>query len=135
MGALDPLEAHAPTGPTGPIASIESEHAVLGALLLDNSVYDRIGDMVAIDDFTLTENRVIFQAISGLILAAQQADVVTVFERLQSTGAKIKRPLQYLNELVQSTPSAAKNDIRPHVTDRKAGCRRFLKSSSQSRPS
>jgi replicative DNA helicase len=107
MGALDPLEAHAPTGPTGPIASIESEHAVLGALLLDNSVYDRIGDMVAADDFTLTENRLIFQTIAGLILAQHQADVVTVFERLQSSGAKIKRPLEYLNELVQSTPSAA----------------------------
>jgi replicative DNA helicase len=101
MGAIDPLEARAP------IASHESEQAVLGALLLDNSVYDRIGDLIAADDFTLSENRFIYETVKGLILARHQADVVTVYERLQANGAKVNRALPYLNELVQSTPSAA----------------------------
>ncbi|MBK5120902.1 replicative DNA helicase [Burkholderia sp. R-69980] len=101
MGANDPLEAR------DPIASIESEQAVLGALMLDNGAYDRIGGLVAEDDFTLNEHRVIYQAITQLILSQRQADAVTVYERLQAMGAKIKRPLQYLNEVVQATPSSA----------------------------
>ncbi|MDR3386911.1 MAG: replicative DNA helicase [Rudaea sp.] len=101
MGATDPLEAR------DPIASIESEQAVLGALMLDNGAYDRIGTLVAADDFTLSEHRAIYQAITQLILSQRQADAVTVYERLQTMGASIKRPLQYLNEIVQATPSAA----------------------------
>lgn len=101
MGANDPLEAR------DPIASIESEQAVLGALMLDNGAYDRIGELVAEDDFTLGEHRAIYRVIVQLILAQRHADALTVYERLQATGSKIKRPLQYLNEIVQGTPSAA----------------------------
>ncbi|AOJ68404.1 MULTISPECIES: replicative DNA helicase [Burkholderia] len=101
MGAMDPIDAHEP------IASIESEQAVLGALMLDSDVYDRIGGQIATDDFTLRDHRLIYTAIKQLVLDQRRADVVTVFERLQATGAKIKRPLQYLNEIVQSTPGAA----------------------------
>jgi replicative DNA helicase len=101
MGVNDPLEAR------DPIASIESEQAVLGALMLDNEAFDRIVHVVSEKDFTLPENRSIFRAISRLIVGNRQADPVTVFEFLAATGSKIRQPLQYLNEIVQSTPSAA----------------------------
>lgn len=101
MGASYEAEAQ------GVIASVESEQAVLGALMLDNSAYDLISATVTADDFTVGEHRAIFAAITHLILAQRPADVVTVYERLTSTGAKVDQPLRYLNDLVGSTPSAA----------------------------
>jgi len=101
MGAHDPLEAR------DPIASIESEQAVLGALMLDNEALDRIGHLISEKDFTLPENRSIFRAISRLIVGGRQADAVTIFEFLSAAGSRIQQPLRYLNEIVQSTPSAA----------------------------
>ncbi|MFP3613775.1 replicative DNA helicase [Paraburkholderia sp. SIMBA_050] len=121
MGAHDPLEAHAP------IASTESEQAVLGALMLDNSAYDRIGQLLAEDDFTVSDHRLIFRVITQLILGQEQADAITVFERLQATGARIKQPLQYLNEIVQSTPGAANVARYAEIVRNRSmlrGCRR-----------
>ncbi|CAG9195807.1 Replicative DNA helicase [Paraburkholderia tropica] len=101
MGASYEAEAQ------GVIASVESEQAVLGALMLDNSAYDLISATVTAEDFTVGEHRAIFNAITHLILAQRPADVVTVYERLTSTVAKVEQPLRYLNDLVGSTPSAA----------------------------
>ena len=93
--------------PRGVIASVESEQAVLGALMLDNEAFDAIGGDLSVEDFTVGEHRAIYEAITHLILAQRPADVVTVYERLRVVGAKVREPLQYLNELVGSTPSAA----------------------------
>lgn len=101
MGANDPLEAR------DPIASIESEQAVLGAIMLDNEAFDRIVHLVGERDFTLPEHRSIFRAISRMLATQRQADAITIFEFLSAHGSKIRQPLQYLNEIVQSTPSAA----------------------------
>jgi replicative DNA helicase len=91
-----------------PPHSIEAEASVLGGLLLDNSAWDRIGDVVRSDDFYRADHRIIFEAISKLIDAARPADVVTVFEALQSVGrADEVGGIAYLNTLAHETPSAA----------------------------
>jgi len=91
-----------------PPQSIEAEASVLGGLLLDNSAWDRIGDLVRADDFYRADHRLIFECIAKLIDAAKPADVVTVFEALQSLGrADEVGGLAYLNTLAHETPSAA----------------------------
>lgn len=90
-----------------PPHSVEAEQSILGALLLDNAAFDRIGDLVAEGDFYRHENRLAFAAISGLILVSKPADVVTVFERLRAIGkADDVGGLAYLGSLAQSVPSA-----------------------------
>lgn len=101
MGASNNAEAR------GVIASVESEQAVLGALMLDNSAYDVIAAELTAEDFTVGDHRAIFSAITQLIISQRPADVVTVFERLRSINSTISEPLRYLNDLVGSTPSAA----------------------------
>ncbi|WLE60251.1 replicative DNA helicase [Burkholderia plantarii] len=91
----------------GVIASVESEQAVLGALMIDNGAYDVIAAELCADDFTVGEHRAIFSAISQLIVGQEPADVVTVFEHLRATKARVAEPLRYLNEIVGSTPGAA----------------------------
>ncbi len=91
-----------------PPHSVEAEAAVLGGLLIDNQAFDRIGDFVRAGDFYRAEHRIIFEAISRLIEQSRPADVVTVFETLQSLGrADEVGGLSYLNSLAQETPSAA----------------------------
>ncbi|MBS0449172.1 MAG: replicative DNA helicase [Proteobacteria bacterium] len=91
-----------------PPHSIEAEQSVLGGLLLDNSAWDRAGDLLTDSDFYRYEHRMIYAAIGGLVNATKPADVITVFEQLQSLGkAEECGGLAYLNALAQSVPSAA----------------------------
>ena len=91
-----------------PPQSIEAEQSVLGGLLLDNGAWDRIADILTADDFYRYDHRIIFQSIVKLINASRPADVVTVFESLESMSrADEVGGLPYLNALAQNTPSAA----------------------------
>ncbi len=91
-----------------PPHSVEAEQSVLGGLLLDNLAWDRAADLLTESDFYRHEHRLIFAAISGLVNHSKPADVITVFEQLQSLGkAEDAGGLAYLNALAQSVPSAA----------------------------
>ena len=91
-----------------PPHSIESESSVLGGLLLDNGAWDRVGDLLKDVDFYRHEHRLIFSAIAALVNASKPADVITVFEQLQTLGkADEVGGLAYLNSLAQYVPSAA----------------------------
>jgi len=113
--------------------SLPAEQAVLGGLLMANDAWDRIGDLVAQGDFRLTSHQVIFRSISRLIEANKPADPVTVGEDLSRSGdiEHVDGGLLYLNELFDSTPSAA--NIRRHaeIVRERAVLRRLLKSLSQ----
>ena len=91
-----------------PPHSIEGESSVLGGLLLDNNAWDRVGDVVFDGDFYRYEHRLIYSAIGALINANKPADVITVFEHMQSQGrAEEVGGLAYLNSLAQYVPSAS----------------------------
>ena len=91
-----------------PPHSVEAEQSVLGGLLLDNLAWDRAGDLLTGGDFYRYEHRLIYAAIGALVAASKPADVITVFEQLQSLGkAQDCGGLAYLNALAQSVPSAA----------------------------
>jgi replicative DNA helicase len=91
-----------------PPNSVEAESSVLGGLLLDNSAWDKIGDILSDSDFYRYEHRLIFTAVSGLINGNRAADVITVFEHLQNQGkADEVGGLAFLNSLAQYVPSSA----------------------------
>lgn len=92
-----------------PPNSVEAEQAVLGGLLLDNAAFERIADVCSPDDFYRYDHRLIWQQIVRLIDRNQPADVVTVFDGLQSDGkdGDIPGGMTYLNSLAMETPSAA----------------------------
>jgi replicative DNA helicase len=91
-----------------PPQSLEAEQAVIGGLLLDNTAFDRLADLLRPDDFYRGDHRQIYTAITSLIDKAHPADVVTVHEALSTIGkAEEIGGLIYLNRLAQDTPSAA----------------------------
>jgi len=69
-----------------PPHSIEAESSVLGGLLLDNDAWDRVSDLLAEGDFYRYEHRLVYAAMGTLINSSRPADVITVFEQLQSQG-------------------------------------------------
>ncbi len=90
-----------------PPHSIEAETSVLGGLLLDNSAWDRVGDILTENDFYRYEHRLIYAAMAGMINACKPADAVTVYAQLQAIGkASEAGGLKYLGELAQYVPSA-----------------------------
>ncbi len=110
------MDLHQPNLPTDqqiaqfriPPHSIESESSVLGGLLLDNSAWDKVGDLLKQTDFYRHEHQVIFGAMATIINASKPADVITVFEHLQSLGQlNDSGGLMYLNALAQYVPSAS----------------------------
>jgi replicative DNA helicase len=90
-----------------PPHSVEAEASVLGGLLLDNAAWEKIGDLLAENDFYRFEHQLVFSAIASLINASKPADVVTVFEHLQNLAKSDEvGGLSYLNALAQYVPSA-----------------------------
>ncbi len=91
-----------------PPHSIEAESSVLGGLLLDNGAWDRVGDLLVDGDFYRYEHKQVYAAIGALVNASRPADVITVYEHLQSLGkAEEIGGLGYLNALAQYVPSAS----------------------------
>jgi replicative DNA helicase len=91
--------------PQNRLVARDQEQSVIGALLQTNDAIDRIGDL-RIEHFFDSAHRSIFKAITQLILAGKPADVITVFDSLQTNGSDAA-DLQYLNAICQGTPSAA----------------------------
>lgn len=90
-----------------PPHSIESEQSVLGALLMDNDVMDRISGQIGEEDFYRADHRMIWRQIAQIIDANKPADVVTVAEALESTGQLDNSGgMAYLVEIAQNTPAA-----------------------------
>ena len=91
-----------------PPQSIEAEQSVLGGLLLDNTAWDRIADLVTAVDFYRADHRLVFEHIGGLIDTGRPADALTVAESLERSGQLGDvGGHAYLGALAANTPSAA----------------------------
>lgn len=91
-----------------PPHSLEAEQSLLGGLLLDNTAWDKIADLVSEIDFYRDDHRRVFRHIARLVELGKPADVVTVFESLEKSGeAEQAGGLAYLGEIANNTPSAA----------------------------
>jgi replicative DNA helicase len=115
-----------------PPHSLEAEQSVLGGLLLDNSAWDRAGDLLTDSDFYRYEHKVIFSAMGQLIAASKPADVITVYEQLQSLGkAEEVGGIAYLNAMAQSVPSAANMRRYAEIVRERAILRKLVAASDE----
>jgi len=91
-----------------PPHSIESEMAVLGGILIDETAWEKLSERVFAEDFYRKDHRVIFEAISALDAEGQPVDVVTVAEwldnhqQLEEAGG-----LSYIAALAENTSSSS----------------------------
>lgn len=91
-----------------PPHSVDAEQAVLGGLMLDNTEWDNIADVVLAEDFYRPEHQMIFRVMSQQSEANSPIDVVTLVESLkalnQLDGAG---GLDYLSELAGNARGTA----------------------------
>lgn len=87
--------------------SPEAEGSLLGALMLDNGLWDRVCDLVAEADFFKNENKLIFSALASMLNACKPADVLTVHDQLLRSRKADTIGLADLHALAQYLPSAA----------------------------
>ena len=91
-----------------PPHSVEAEQSVLGGLMLENTAWERVADLINEHDFYRADHRAIWKQIVRLIDDNKPADVVTVAEALESLDQLDNAGgLAYLAALAQNTPSAA----------------------------
>ncbi len=86
-----------------PPHSLAAEQSVLGALLRDNEAIDRVTDLRP-DHFYSPEHAKIFRELVKQISEGKRCDVITAMAALQGQISDVG---QYLNQMAQSTPSAA----------------------------
>lgn len=110
-----------------PPHSIEAEQAVLGGLLLENSTFESLADLVAVDDFYKSDHRTIFRAISTLADRGVAFDVVTLHDHL-SSEPETDQPgyIEYLKELLANTPSTANIESYASLIRERAKLRRII---------
>jgi len=115
-----------------PPHSLEAEQSVLGGLMLDNEVWDLMGDQLLPVDFYRPEHQCIFQTISLLAERSQPFDPLMVSEtlheihELENVGG-----LAYLTQLVQSIPSVANISAYADIIRERAVLRQLIGVSSR----
>ncbi|MGX6647587.1 replicative DNA helicase [Maricaulaceae bacterium MS644] len=107
----DPLHepGHIPASePFAPPHNIEAEQALLGALLFDNEVYQRVGDWLKPDHFYDPLHARIYETASQLIIGGSLADAVVLKSKFERDPgmAEIGGPV-YLADLMREAPEPA----------------------------
>jgi len=85
-------------------ASIESERSILGAILLDNGLYDQAAPLKP-DDFSLDAHRRIFGRMSDLQTMGRPVDMITLAEELdRRKEVEAVGGVAYLSSLIDGVP-------------------------------
>lgn len=91
-----------------PSYSQEAEQSVLGGLMLDNSAFEKVSDLLTETSFFVRGHQLIYSAIQSLLLTGKPADSITVYAWLEDRGKHDESGgLPYIDSLVASVPSAA----------------------------
>ena len=108
--------------------SIEAEQSVLGGLMLDNTAWDRVADLVTEGDFYRHDHRLVFSAIHSLAAENRPFDIVTLSEQLAQHGVlEDAGGLAYLGELAHNTPSAANITAYAEIVRERAVVRNLIR--------
>lgn len=91
-----------------PPQQLEAEVSLLGSILLDGAMMDKVADTLRADDFYKTEHRLIFESMALLFSKQNPIDILSVSNALKE-GKKLDEVggQSYLATLVNSVPTAS----------------------------
>jgi len=90
-----------------PPHSLEAEQAVLGSILIDSQCITEVIGVVKPEDFYLSQNKEIYEAIYAMFNYSQSIDPVTVLDKLRELGTYHDNSRDYILQLMEITPTAA----------------------------
>lgn len=113
--------------------SPEAEQAVLGAIILDSSVFDKVVDYVkSADFFYVALHKLIFSQMQEMINFGAAIDFVTLLEKLKQNKAFDEATGKtYLMDLVNNCPSISNAEAYAKVIADKYNIRRLITASRE----
>lgn len=89
-----------------PPHSIEAEQAIIGGIMIDNNIWEKVSEKLAHEDFYENNHKLIFKSIQSLITNNKPADIITISEELKKNNSLEKiGGTEYLNKLAKNTAS------------------------------
>src|SRR6516162_1841987 len=84
---------------------MEAERSILGAILLDNSLYDQAAEHLTPDDFSLDAHRRIYSRMRDLQESGRPVDMITLVEELdRRKEVEAIGGVAYLSSLIDGVP-------------------------------
>ena len=85
--------------------SMEAERSILGAILLDNSLYDQAAEHLTPDDFSLDAHRRVYSRMRDLQESGRPVDMITLVEELdRRKEVEAIGGVAYLSSLIDGVP-------------------------------
>jgi hypothetical protein len=105
--------------------NLDAERAVLGAIILDNSVFHCVSEVLETQDFMLPEHRLIFDCIRTMCAADSPVDLLTLTEELNRRGELGKLvDAAYVSKLIDGPPQVGNVRFYAQIVRDLARCRR-----------
>ena len=94
-----------------PPQSLDAEQSVLGSILIDSRCVADIIGILKPEDFFLPQNREIYETVYTMFNFSESIDPVTVLEKMRQLGVYHDNTRDYVQQLMEITPTAA-NAVR-----------------------
>lgn len=91
-----------------PPQNLDAERAIIGSILIDPVVMNKIGDIVKAEHFYDNRNQVLYEFIAKLYAKGKNIDVITLNAELSKKN-KVKQAggAEYLSEIIATIPTSA----------------------------
>jgi replicative DNA helicase len=109
--------------------SSEAEQAVLGGLMLKSDAWLEVADVISTEDFYHNNHKTIFEAVKTLLEEGYACNIITVKDALERQGIvelDNKHIIEYLDELIQNTPSIINVKAYADIVRKKSILRRLI---------
>lgn len=112
--------------------NVDAERAVLGALLIDQEVILKVGEILKSEDFYRERHGWLYDAIMMLASRGDPLDTVTLCDELERRGQldELGGPA-YIVDLLNATPTAIYAEHYARIVERAAGERRLIAAANQ----
>lgn len=112
--------------------NVEAERAVLGALLLDNSLFDQAVEILTSQDFYQEGHRKIYSTMQLLYSDSRAVDLLTLKEKLQQDKElESAGGVAYIASLVDGVPKISNIEDYARIVKEKSLLRRLIHSSNE----
>jgi len=113
-------------------ASIESEMALLGAVLVNPEAFLAISSFLQADDFFLLKHQHVWTAMQNLSNRKMPIDVLTAAEELDAAHhLEAIGGMGYLTQLLNSTPSSVHAEFYGQIVERASVRRRLMRAADE----
>jgi len=115
-----------------PPQNLEAERSVIGAVLIDNKIFDQIIDFLSPQDFYKDSHRLIFKTFLELYKEREPIDIITVTEYLKRNNLLEKvGGASYLTEIIEEVPTSANAIYYAKIVKDKSILRELINTSTK----